>query len=260
MDRRKFLKNVGILAGMGAVSASMIDGRPVKYLIKKSFEDGKYDFDDLLIDDYDELRFGAVEYKTKIKYKSSNKERERNSFGLGFRKGNKLLTADHLISVNKIPIRVSFGMIHIPAETLSSHVYFPDGEGKILYNNAEEDVALIEMPDEYGNEFPLGNSDELEMGNLIALSGKSLGQKKVVKQGRVIATDSSDKIRETGGYGKKEDRFLVWYLNMIGDSGGPVYAFRDGEPEVVGMCVTMTNGLGEEVKINHMKDLLKKYI
>ena len=260
MDRRKFLKNMGILAGMGMVSASMIDGRPVKYLIKKSFEDGKYDFDDLLIDNYDELRFGAVEYKTKIKYKSSNRESERNSYGLGFRKGNKLLTANHLVSVDNLIMRTPFGMMYLPAETLSSHVYFPDGEGKILHKDKKEDIALIEMPDEYGNEFPLGNSDELEIGNLIALSGKSLGQKKVVKQGRVISTYSSDEMRETGGYGKKEDRLLVWYLNMSGDSGGPVYAFRDGEPEVVGMCVTMTNGLGEEVKINHMKDILKKYL
>ena len=260
MDRREFIKDVGIVAGGAAVAGCV----PVKYIVKKSFEDGKYDFDDMLIDSYDELLDGAIEYKTKIKYKSGTKEQERNGYGLGFRKGDKLLTVDHLVSVHNIMMRSPFGVMFMPAETLESHVYFPDGdeelEGNILYNNKDEDVALIEMPGEYGNEFPLGNSDELKVGNMVALSGKSLGQSRVIKQGRVISTESSDKMTMMRKGGKKEDRFLTWYVNMGGDSGGPVYAFRDGEPEVVGMCVTMTNGLGEETKINHIKDLLKKYI
>lgn len=258
MDRREFIRNAGIVAGGAALTSCY----PVKYIVKKSLEDGEYDFDDLLIDNYNDLRFGAVEYKTKIKYMAgkSGGESERNSYGLGFRKGNKLITANHLVSIDTLPMRTPFGMMYMPAETKSSHVYFPDGEGKVIYNNKKEDVALIEMPDEYGIEFPFGDSDELKIGNIVALSGKSMGENKIVKQGRVISTSSSEKIRSIGGYEKKEDRFFVWYLNMSGDSGGPVYAFRDGNPEVVGMCVSMTNGLGEETKINHMKELLKKYI
>jgi len=245
MNRRDFLKT-----SLGAGGFALIGCVPL-------LKDGKYDVNDNFIEEFD-LLDGAVEYKTKIKYKtsSSDKENEFNGYGLGFRKGNKLITDSHLINSQPIRMRTPFGIISMPTETLSTEVYFGEDEGGIIYDNEEKDTALIELPKEIGREYPLGDSDQLETGDVIASVGKSFGKRMLVKPGRVV---SKDGITDYAGFDEKET-FLNWYKNMPGDSGGPIYAFRDGEPEIIGKVLAMHNGIGVNHKINHIKKLVGKYL
>jgi len=260
MNRRDFLKTVGGAVGIGGLGVTAANRRNIlKYIIDDAHKDGKYDFDDELLDNFENLLYGNIEYKTKIKYKSGGVEREKNSFGCGFRKGNKLITADHLINMDQIPIRTPIGMMYNPVKTTERHAYFPSGEGEIIFRDAKNDLALIEMPYKHGKEFPLGNSDELRPGHIVSTVGKPAGKKEIVRTSRVVSKDGGSKLISCDLMGP-ENIFLVWAQNYPGDSGGPVYAHRDGEPEVVGQVLSIFNGIGEDHKINHIKHLLKKYI
>ena len=253
MDRRNFLKTLGIL------SLTTVTGCVSSNYIKKALEDGLYDFDDILVDCYDDLLDGVIEFDTKIKYKHDKKTGEEKSYGLGFRKGNKLITTSHLIRKKNLRLRTPFGIAIIPTETIDRKVFFPDGEGEIIFEDVGSDIAVIEMPKEYKREFPFGNSDELKIGTYTTTVGKSLGKNVLVKSGRVVSTSGKEKLYLSDLVGK-ENVFLVWGINIPGDSGGAVYAFRDGNPEIVGMVDARYDGIGENHKINHILTIVKKYI
>jgi len=263
MDRREFLKTAGAgVLGLTGVAYIGANRKSIaKYIMKDLQSDGKYDFTDDLLNNMEELLYGNIEYKTKIKYKlkEGKAPREEENFGCGFRVGNKLITADHLITMEELRENTPFGVYKIPVDTLDRKVYFPDGEGEIIYRNPENDLALIEMPSEHGREYPLGNSDELEPGHIISSVGKSDSIKEIVKTSRIVSKDGDYQLLISKKMGP-ENVFLVWAQNYPGDSGGPVYAFRDGNPEVVGQILAVHRGIGEDRKINHIKKLLKKYI
>ena len=117
MDRRTFLKAVPLAALASCVP---------KELILKIFEDKKYDTDDLLIKDLESLIDCSIKYDTSVKFKVEEEESERNAYGLGFRKGSKLITADHLITVDSVRANTPFGVMEFPAETLERHAYLPE--------------------------------------------------------------------------------------------------------------------------------------
>lgn len=261
MDRRTFLKASSMAVGGLAVGCS-----PLKYVVLKSLEDKVYDFDEILIKDYEGLLNKAVRYEKSIKYKVDSDEAVKEGYGLGFRKGNKLVTADHLITISKLRMNTPFGVMEIPAETLERHVYLPAEESAdkqeipVVYRSAENDLAVLEVPESVCEESKLGNSSELREGCLVASVGNTFNiDQLIVKVGRVISKNAHQNLIFNGEL-KPEHLFMTWYQNMSGDSGAPVYAFRDGVPEVVGMVITMYNGLGGDHKINHIKEVLKDYL
>ena len=69
---------------------------------------------------------------------------------------------------------------------------------------------------------------------------------------------SSDQVTIMG-HQDKEDFFLSWHQIMNGDSGGPVYAFRFGTPELVGISKFYAGGFGGSHKINHIKEVYDCY-
>jgi len=237
MDRREFLKDMGIVVvGGGALGLLNSCGKDItKTLIKYGISDGEYDFDELLIDDYEKLIDGMIKYDTKTI------NGPFDGYGCGFLKGNKLLTANHIIN--------------------GEYDAFLDGEQiEIIYKDKENDLAVLEVPDKYKEyEVPLGDSDELKTGHLVSNVGIPHGMKKVVKHRKIIDTEGSDRML-SGRLLGSENVFLTWYSVLPGDSGGPAYAFRDGNPEVVGMGKSMYGPYSEFHKINHIKDKLKKYI
>jgi len=228
MDRRKFLK-LGILAS-SALYVGTYRKEILRKLIEVGLEDGKYDFDEILIDDYDGLNEGAIEYTRKTNPKAFE------GHGIGFKKGDYLWTANHIVDGNW-------------------DVFIEDEQMEIVKKDKENDLAVFKLPTGYeGKEFPLGDSDELKEGNLVVVGGKgnSVKANKHTKIASATGVDWGILSKEVG----KENAFMLWASIVPGDSGGPVYAFRDGEPEIVGMNKSYIYGFGEAHKINHIKEAL----
>ncbi len=233
MNRRKFLKLAGTF-GAGVAAGGLIKYKSIpEKLIKYSLKDGKYDFDDILIDDLDSVLYDAIEYKTL--------DGIFEGYGLGFYKGNKLITAAHILNNE-------------------TQVFLNNEELEVIHKDRENDIAIIDVPQKYILHEPkLGNSDELEVGNVIVAVGIPKGVRKIARLNRIVAEDGCDCLL-TGRHVGKENEFLIWGILSPGDSGGPVFAFRDGEPEIVGMMKSLYGSYGECHKINHILEKTKKYL
>ncbi len=129
---------------------------------------------------------------------------------------------------------------------------------KVLIVSPNADIALAECDvakKDFGNfsvSPPMGDSDELRIGHTIYLVGFPLGLTKIFSNGIVLSTG---------------DQYMLWddtnfYINStstFGNSGGPAYAMRDGQPELVGILswkINNSEGLHGPVRINHVKPLL----
>jgi S1-C subfamily serine protease len=244
MKRRDFLK-LGLL-GAGGVLTGVYRKDIARELVKYGMRDGEYDFDELLIDGLDELVDAAVKYETKTIPRSPH-----DGCGYGFFKGNKLLTAQHIINGE-------------------FDVFLDKEQGDVIYKDKDNDLVVVEfskkVSDKYPN-IPLGDSDELKVGHLIGQVGEAVlksflsdpAKKKGMKHRKVYSTESAPTMLSGGKLGK-ENVFLLWYGILPGDSGGPAYAYRDGKGEIVGMGKSMFGPYSEFHKINHIKDKLKKYL
>ena len=248
MDRREFIKGGLIL--MGGLSLPKSLRKKIERLYSPI---DKYDLNGFLIDEYDGLLDGTIKYNTELDFSTldGRGKGQNHGFGIGYRKGNKLITSAHILNVESF--------MGLPTETTNRKAIFPDGDGELLYYDLNDDVALIEMPKEYGIEFPLGDSDGLEIGTHVAYAGMAYNVDDTVKTSKVISTRGRKGMVLSDKVGN-DNVFLLWTTLAPGDSGAPIYAFRDGTPEILGTATAVYKGYNEAHKINNIKSKLKKFI
>ncbi len=98
----------------------------------------------------------------------------------------------------------------------------------------------------------LGNSDDLAQGQIIYLVGFPFNLTKIYSSGIVLSRGSP--------YQSWDDtNFYTNATSNPGNSGGPLYALRDGKPELVGIMswrIVGGEGLHGAVQIKYVKKLL----
>ena len=233
--------------------------------MRSVFADGEYDNNDMLVDSdtYRDLVEGAVPFYSWVKYKETDTgdAYSTKTIGSGFLKGESLVTVNHIFEKTCVGRETKKGYKITPVKMLDAKAYYDiDGlsepiELSILYQDRENDLAVINFPYGTALEFKWGDSDDLRVGNLVSVAGTPLATTKMLRKGTVGSENSNPLF----GMDDIDDAeiFLSWGMLMPGDSGTPVYAFRDGEPEIVGMALTSNNYHNECHKINHIREVLK---
>ncbi|MBI2446841.1 MAG: trypsin-like peptidase domain-containing protein [Parcubacteria group bacterium] len=153
----------------------------------------------------------------------------------------------------------------------------PDGSKhslKELYRNKKKDFALFEIRalPKGGQEnisapnfpFEIGKSDELKIGHFIYLNGKPEINSEVARPGFITSLVSATPISALE-VKKDNNEFGISQSTDQGDSGSPIVAFRDGQPELVGIYLGWIGGNGNgkntrsrALKINVAADEIKE--
>lgn len=130
-----------------------------------------------------------------------------------------------------------------------------------LCQSREADVALLEGKSASEDEFTrfsvsplLGNSDDLAPGQIIYLVGFPFSLTKIYSSGIVLSLGNPYQSWDN-------TNFYTNATSNPGNSGGPLYALRDGKPELVGIMswkITGSEGLHGAVQIKHVKNLLSE--
>jgi len=129
---------------------------------------------------------------------------------------------------------------------------------KRVAQNEDKDLAVISVPKLNHQPMPysIGNADELQRQNLVYVIGWPLGLLENVTQGHITSVDDSRLVRED-----PENAFISDAQISPGNSGGGIYAVRDGKLELVGITSAMYlggNSLFIGVKINGISDVFKE--
>ncbi|MBS3112913.1 trypsin-like peptidase domain-containing protein [Candidatus Woesearchaeota archaeon] len=129
---------------------------------------------------------------------------------------------------------------------------------KLLGEHKASDVAIIEelpgfraFTSKFHPNMYWGNTSELEPGDYVMAVGHPYNFAKMITQGIVASTGNP--------FIPTDDHFFnVDMTTNIGQSGGPVYALRDGQPELIGITsfTTMDRGIGGIIKVEEIKKLL----
>ncbi|GEM_PF-3940872 len=124
------------------------------------------------------------------------------------------------------------------------------------YNEAN-DVAIISVPklNHQPLVYALGNSDELQTQNIVYVVGWPLGLIKNLTQGHISSVHDSRLIRAD-----PDANFIFDASISPGNSGGAIFAVRDGKFELIGITdatYTGANDLYIGVKINSLNDVFK---
>ena len=128
---------------------------------------------------------------------------------------------------------------------------------KRVAQNEDKDLAVISVPKLNHQPMPysIGNADELQRQNLVYVIGWPLGLLENVTQGHITSVDDSRLVRED-----PETAFISDAAISPGNSGGGIYAVRDGKLELVGITSAMYlggNSLFIGVKVNGISDVFK---
>jgi len=128
-------------------------------------------------------------------------------------------------------------------------------------NNA--DFGLLSLPLGLENEFnsapfPLGNSTEIKAGHYVTMVGFDLGMEKNIRSGQVTSVNY------------ERDILVIDSGANEGNSGGLLFSYRDGEPEIIGMIngklINPRRFFGAPIEkvgfaygINSVRDAINKY-
>ncbi|MBW3015525.1 S1C family serine protease [Candidatus Woesearchaeota archaeon] len=133
-------------------------------------------------------------------------------------------------------------------------------ELRVVASDKKHDIAIfqtkgkVESIHRYKQVKLWGNSSELSLGDFLYVVGFPRDRGKHVIHGYV----SSNGVKCTN-----EDNHYI-YMDMpinAGNSGGPVFALRDGKPELVGVArcsIPNAQGMGGAVGIDYVKKLLRR--
>ena len=131
--------------------------------------------------------------------------------------------------------------------------------GEVLGNDPTVDVAVVKLPLGDIPAAPLGNSDQLEVGQGVIAIGNPLGFERTVTSGIVSATN-----RNLEGEGAVLDNLIQTDASINpGNSGGPLV---DLAGRVIGINTAVVSppygagGLGFAVPINTAKDVLQDIV
>ncbi|HZJ99491.1 MAG TPA: trypsin-like peptidase domain-containing protein [Tissierellaceae bacterium] len=144
----------------------------------------------------------------------------------------------------------------------SIHVLFEDGEtveGEVLWYDSLLDLAVVKAP---GSDLPvaeLGNSDDLEVGELAVAIGNPLGLdfQRSVTSGVISGLHRSIRIDQ---YNVIEDLIQTDASINPGNSGGPLL---NSEGQVIGINtakIQTGEGLGFSIPINLVKPIIEEVI
>jgi len=258
----KLLLGALLLTGCaGAASA------PVKLV---PAPDGRYDNHAYLVDparmDVAQLADSIVTLVTRTTFEGPGGEVIQNEMvGSGVVLGRFVLTVEHAVALHRIEVPSPFGPIELPTRKKAEETLIrwrgSDHPLRVLYKNRAEDIALFELPPGIrppSFPHPLGNSDELRVGNFIYVVGNPMNLGINVREGIVSALRAPDEVSRIGAKG--ENAFMVSNGLLPGDSGTPVIAIRDGRFELVGISqgtISQGNRLGWVIRINVIRNSLQ---
>lgn len=168
-------------------------------------------------------------------------ERKTASLGSGFilNKEGYIVTNNHVVA-KMDAIEVTIGKDQ-------------DYEAKVVGADPKTDVALIKIePREDLNPLPLGDSDQLLVGEIVVAIGNPFGLSHTVTQGIVSAKE------RTIGYGPYDNFIQTDASINPGNSGGPLLNLKG---EVVGInsaIMASGQGIGFAIPINLAKEILSQ--
>jgi serine protease Do len=160
-----------------------------------------------------------------------------------------ILTNDHVIAGNRKQIIVSL----------------PDGtnaEGIVLWSNPVLDLAIVKVERENLVPVPLGNSDNIVVGETAIAIGNPLGLQfqRSVTSGIISATNRTIRIETADGINYMEDLIQTDASINPGNSGGPLLNIRG---EVIGINtvkVVSAEAIGFAVPINIAVPIINSFI
>jgi S1-C subfamily serine protease len=154
--------------------------------------------------------------------------------------GRYLLTVEHVMRGGKIDFQTSFGIRQVPTYTVDAKYtgIIANQEFKLKKIGAdhEQDWALFEVVGDirsYQAPFKIGKSEELKAGHMVYIMGRPIPD--VVLKNSIISATSAREIVAVLPKVNPDEVLIVAAGIYPGDSGGPVYALRDGQPELVGI-------------------------
>lgn len=167
--------------------------------------------------------------------------------------GRYVLTVNH-IADSDMEVSLKFGDLDIPLEEI---VRDPGKDFMLLkVKNQGETInkALTPYLHEYTGS--IRNSKNLKLGNIVYLFGNTLDLGIHVRQGIVSQKDKNGLMKLT------VSAESISTGAAVGDSGGPVFALRDGDLVLVGMSsmITRVNSVSYMIGTDKMKDLLVEYM
>lgn len=232
--------------------------------------DGNYDFNNSLLSDRRALQrilhaIVTVETRTIFQTLQTSERIIQVSRGTGIVLGDYVLTLDHVVTEDNLDIRSPFGEIRVPSRRIGAKTFLVVGDKKIrlkqLLREPALDIALFEVSannlDLPSLPCPLGDSDNLTVGNFVYVVGNPLNSGINMREGIVSSLTGLE------GVGEKipisgEKLFVISNGVLPGDSGGPVLGLRDGVPELVGLVQgTLGNTrIGWAIKIDPIVEAL----
>lgn len=264
INRRKFLKSsvkaavkLGII-GAGAYSAVKYDegmrgkiGELEKKINNDNTlrrpNDGEYDMDTRMITDWMQIpTIVNATYKIRVEMTYTDFdlvdkdgiprkiERAQDGTGILLPYG-KIITAGHVLDVDKI-LEKTFFSFDKGKLTDVKYMIIIDGEryefDKIVHEIGEQDIGIGiagKLPKTVYWDGPMGDYHELRRGNILYEVGNGLRAGEQLRQG-IYAGPAE-------GHMEHEGLLHMTAGTNPGDSGGPVFAVRDGKFEYIGLVV-----------------------
>lgn len=175
-----------------------------------------------------------------------------------------ILSIAHFVTFPNFYVKTPFGSMSLPVEIKEKKVVLcvsgRELELREVKIDPDQDWALFELPKELWGKNPapkLGKSAELKPGHFLYLLGHPLGDGTLLRSGIVEA--EFFELKELGPAVHKDDAFALSGGIYPGDSGGPVFALRDGELELVGIMKStrMYTNIGHALKIVPLLEKIK---
>jgi len=239
--------------------------------------DNRYDYSTIYIDPHkDELSLmlkSVYRVQTETRVEIEGEIYMANAAGIGTSLDHHLLVVPkHVVKIMSFHVVTPFGLIEVPIPEHAkieekSHIIRDDGsriEVKIVYADEKNDFTILESAEPLTPfHFPIGNSDELRVGNAYMLIGNFQAGISVrighITQLELIRYGAKGEILQ-----RNPDIFGFSSTIVEGDSGAPIMAIRDGKFELIGIVTFLiepARGLGFGLKINkiaeHYREIVK---
>ncbi len=235
--------------------------------------DGKYDYNNSLVANRHGLNRvidAIVMIRTETVFESyrASERVVKAAAGIGIVFGPYVLTLNHVVTQSSIQILTPHGALDMPAKKLEEKAYIVFEDHRVLlkevFRDPELDIALFQIPASnlklVSLPCPVGNSDELYVGNFLYVVGNPFNSGINLREGIVSSLIGLEGVKELPG--NRGDLFVISNGVLPGDSGGPVLVLRDGVPELVGL-VQGTLGItriGWAIKINPILTKLSRHV
>ena len=196
-----------------------------------------------------------------------------------FPKGRKFVLAlNHITSRRNSGDQLMSSLFSIKEAGEITYLLYEGREIKLplVFSNAGKDIALFELPGDINIPalpYVFGNSNELELGNAVCLLGRPMNTAELnPREGLINGLSFLRTEKLLLRYGERdddtqkfpEDSVFVSTIQILpGDSGGLVFASRDGKKELVGLMkafmVVPGAGFSISLRINSVLDVIREH-